>query len=154
MNRFCVFVIAALTFVSVIAPARGADGWFTDFEEAKKNASETGRPILADFTGSDWCIWCKKLKAEVFAQSTFLDYAETNLVLLEIDFPRAKKLPPQLVEQNQQPMEHYGVMGFPTVLLLDSAGNVIAQTGYRQGGAKSYVAHLKELLQQAVTTNQ
>lgn len=149
MNRGYRFLLV-LTFLasSSIAAFASGDGWFTNFEEAKKNAAESGRPILADFTGSDWCIWCKKLKAEVLSQDAFLDYAKNNLVLMEVDFPRNKKLPAAVSTQNQKLMQQYGIMGFPTILLLDSQGNVIAQTGYKQGGAKAYVQHIKELLNQ------
>lgn len=48
-------------------------------------------------------------------------------------------------EQNQQLAQKYGVRGFPTVLLLDENGEVLARTGYQRGGAESYVEHLKEI---------
>ena len=42
-----------------------AEDWLTDFEAAKKRAAERQVPILADFSGSDWCGWCIKLDREV-----------------------------------------------------------------------------------------
>ncbi len=149
MNRvYRLFLVLALLASSNIAAFASGDGWFTNFEEAKKSSAQTGRPILANFTGSDWCIWCKKLKSEVLSQSTFIDYAKNNLVLMEVDFPRNKKLPSAVSMQNQKLMQQYGIMGFPTILLIDSKGNVLAQTGYKQGGAKKYIQHIKELLGQ------
>ena len=53
--------------------------WLTNFEEAKKLAAEKKRPILLDFTGSDWCIWCKRLKAEVFTEKAFQDSTSMRL---------------------------------------------------------------------------
>lgn len=50
--------------------------------------------------------------------------------------------------QNKRLMQTYGVEGFPTVLILDAGGKVIARTGYRKGGAGAYVDHLKNLLKQ------
>ncbi|HKL22686.1 MAG TPA: thioredoxin family protein, partial [Tichowtungia sp.] len=74
MKKLITF-IALLTAVSSFA----AEGWLTDFEEAKKQAAEKNVPILVDFSGSDWCGWCIKLDNEVFSQDEFKDYAEENL---------------------------------------------------------------------------
>ena len=123
-----------------------AEGWLTDFEQAKKAAAEQKRPILLDFTGSDWCGWCVKLDEEVFSQKEFKDFAKDNLVLFMADFPRGKELPPAEKQQNEALMQKYKARGFPTILLLDAAGEVIAKTGYRPGGAAEYVKHLQELL--------
>ena len=35
---------------------------------------------------------------------------------------------------------------FPLVVLLDPAGEVIAKTGYRQGGTHNYIQHLNSLI--------
>jgi len=120
--------------------------WVTDFEAAKKEAAERKVPILADFSGSDWCGWCIKLDSEVFSREDFQEYAKDNLVLFLADFPAAKPQPEELKKQNQGLAEKYAVRGFPTVLLLNSDGEVLLRTGYRRGGAAEYVKHLKEAL--------
>lgn len=120
--------------------------WLTDFDKAQKMAADKKLPILADFSGSDWCGWCIKLDKEVFSQKAFQDYAKTNVVLLLVDFPNAKKQSTEEKKKNQALADKYGVRGFPTVLLLKADGSVIAQTGYREGGAEKYVDHLKEVL--------
>jgi thioredoxin-related protein len=99
---------------------------------------------MLDFTGSDWCGWCIKLKKEVFSQEAFQEYAESELVLVELDFPRNKLQSDELKAQNQALAQKYGVRGFPTIILLSPEGELIARTGYRPGGAEAYVAHLKE----------
>jgi len=121
-------------------------GWLTDFEEAKKQAAEKSLPILADFSGSDWCGWCIKLDNEVFSQSAFKDYAAKNLILFLADFPNSKPQTAEVKAQNQALSQQYGVRGFPTVLLLDADGNVLGRTGYESGGAGAYVEHLQSLL--------
>ncbi|MBI2441958.1 MAG: thioredoxin family protein, partial [Lentisphaerae bacterium] len=99
-------------------------------------------------TGSDWCGWCIKLDKEVFSKNEFKVFAKDHLVLFVADFPSRKKLPAATRAQNEQLAQTYGIEGYPTVLLLDAAGEVIARTGYQSGGAAAYVKHLKELLKQ------
>jgi protein disulfide-isomerase len=118
----------------------------TDFEAAKKEAATKKLPILVNFSGSDWCGWCIKLDREVLSQEAFQKYAEGNLVLFVADFPRRKPLPEATVKQNEALMMKYSVKGFPTVLLLDAEGKVLAETGYQPGGATAYVERLKALL--------
>lgn len=121
--------------------------WITDFEAAKAKAKAEDKPILVDFTGSDWCGWCIKLDKEVFTKASFTEYASENLVLLEIDFPSKKvKQSAELKAQNKAMAEKYGIKGFPTILLLDAEGKVIERTGYKRGGPEKYVEHLKSLL--------
>ena len=33
------------------------------------------------FTGSDWCIWCKRLVSEVFEVKEFKDWAEKHYII-------------------------------------------------------------------------
>ena len=47
-------------------PGSGADGWKVSFVNARKQALAEKKLVLVDFTGSDWCGWCKKLEKEVF----------------------------------------------------------------------------------------
>ena len=118
----------------------------TDFEAAKASAKAQGKYLLVDFTGSDWCGWCIKLKSEVFSKAHFKTEAPKNFILVELDFPRSKKLPPKLIEQNNKLREKYNVRGFPTILLMDADGKVFARTGYRANGPKKYVGYLNFLV--------
>jgi protein disulfide-isomerase len=135
---------AGIALLSIVAQA-GQEEWLTDFGKAKEVAREKHVPILADFAGTDWCGWCIKLDGEVFSQDAFKAYAKTNLVLFLADYPRRKQLPAETVRQNAELSQQYGIEGFPTVLLLDANGKELARTGYRQGGSKVYVEHLKQL---------
>ncbi|MCE5327614.1 MAG: thioredoxin family protein [Planctomycetaceae bacterium] len=120
--------------------------WFEDFEQAKAAAAASGKPMLLDFTGSDWCGWCIKLDNEVFSKPAFEAYAKENLILVKLDFPRSKEPPAAIKAQNDSLARQYGIEGFPTILLIAPDGRVIAQTGYKSGGAESYIEHLKKLL--------
>lgn len=128
-----------------LASAAGA-GWMTDFEAAQAKAAAEQKPLLLDFTGSDWCVWCIKLDKEVFSQTAFKDYAAEELVLVELDFPRAKEQSDELKAQNQALAEKYKIRGFPTILVLSPDGELIERTGYQPGGADAYVQHIQGIL--------
>lgn len=128
-------------------PAASKDGWLTSLEDAKAESAKRNVPILADFSGSDWCGWCMKLEKEVFTTPEFKEYASKNLVLLLVDFPHQKHQSPKLKKQNKELAEQFNVDGFPTVVLLDAKGKELGRTGYRPGGGESYVKHLQQLLQ-------
>lgn len=125
------------------------DGWMTDFEAAKEKAAAEQKPLLLDFTGSDWCVWCIKLNDEVFSQAAFQEYAAEALVLVELDFPRDKSQSDELKAQNKALAEQYEIRGFPTILVLTSEGELIERTGYQPGGAEAYVQHIQGILASA-----
>ena len=94
--------------------------WFTDFQKADAESKKTGKPIFGFFTGSDWCGWCTKLKANVFAKDDFKKWASENVILLELDFPRRKQLPANIKQQNQQLAQVFKVRGYPTVWIFNT----------------------------------
>ncbi len=120
--------------------------WITDYDQALLYARDLKRPVLVNFTGSDWCYWCQLLSGEVFEKEAFLKFAGDNFVLLKVDFPQKTKLPQGVQKANQSLAEKYGIQGFPTIVLIDDKGEEITRTGYQEGGAEVYVKHLKELL--------
>ena len=130
-------------------PAAGpvVKGWTEDLDLAMKYAARTKRPIVLDFTGSDWCGWCIRLHDEVFSKDAFKDYADKNLVLVAIDFPRNKKLPDDIKRRNSKLAARYGVRGFPTIVILDSTGEKeLGRTGYVRGGPAAFIAGVKKII--------
>lgn len=136
----------AATAQGVTAPA---DVWQASLPAALAQAQATQRPVLAVFSGSDWCKPCIMLKQEVFDQSEFLAFAQDRLVLARFDFPRNRKhqLPAAQVQRNEQAAAQLNMEGtFPLVVLLSPEGRVLARTGYRPGGPAAYDAYLHQLL--------
>jgi protein disulfide-isomerase len=122
------------------APAVFAGGWGNDYQGALATAAKEHKNVLLDFTGSDWCPWCIRLKKDVFDQPAFQDYAAKNLVLVEVDFPQGKSLPTAVKAQNDQLQEKYAVQGFPTLVLLSPEGKILnQQSGYISGGPKGFL---------------
>lgn len=137
-----------LIFISVFsitaADSYPPEGWTSDLLEALAESERTGKEVLLNFTGSDWCSWCHKLRDEVFSTAEFKNYAEQNLILVYLDFPNSIKLTDDVKKQNEVMAQVFGVQGFPTLWLMDSEQVPLMKTGYRSGGAESYIRHLKE----------
>ncbi len=124
--------------------------WTMDFDAAKKTAAEKKLPLLLNFTGSDWCGWCKLMDKEVFAKTAWAGYAKENLLLVWIDFPNDKSLVPQkYVARNQELQKVFGVEGFPAYILLDDDGKTeLGRLGAsRETTAESFIAEINELAQ-------
>lgn len=141
MRIIGLFVFAAFIFTSCTTAE--AQTWVTNYDQAMKTAKKEGKTVLVNFTGSDWCGWCKKLDREVFNTDEFKAYANENLVLLKLDFPRRKQLPAEEKKQNQALLQKHAVRGFPTIVLLDAKENVLQRTGYQRGGPEAYIQHLQ-----------
>ena len=123
-----------------------AGEWQTDYKAALAQAAKEKKMVLLDFTGSDWCGWCIKLDKDIFSQPKFKDYAHDNLVLVELDFPRRKSQPTEEKKQNVQLAQQYEVLGFPTIVVLNSNGQKVWQfDGYFPGGAEAFIAQLQKL---------
>ncbi len=135
-----------LGFIFVASSLEAEETWLTDFKSAQQASQEKKQPILAAFVGSDWCPWCQKLETEIFNQPEFKDFVRDRFILFQADFPKHKELPEGLKNQNQELKIQYAVKKYPTVLFLDPEGKEIARTGFRYGGAGTYVNHLKELI--------
>lgn len=102
--------------------------WTTDFTKAITEANANNKYIVLNFSGSDWCGPCMKLKKEVLDSQDFLKFAESKLVLVRADFPRSKKnrLSPELTKSNENLAEKYNKEGkFPFTVLIDGNGNVV-----------------------------
>ncbi len=122
------------------------DNWMTDFSAAKEKAAKQDKDLLVDFTGSDWCVWCKKLDAEVFQKDAFKKGVDDKYILVELDFPKdTSGMSDELQKQNAMLQKKFQIKGFPTILLLDDEGRPYARTGYQKGGAEKYLAHLSDL---------
>ena len=142
----CGLLILAGGQLSCSSPEGGpGEGWTEDFDEAGKRAKETDRPLLLNFTGSDWCPPCMRLHKEVFDAPEFKTYAAENLVLVTVDFPRRRKLPAEVKKRNESLATKYGVNSFPTIIILDPSGKELDRTGYVRGGPSAFIKVVKKV---------
>ncbi len=104
---------------SAVAYLPENEGWLTSIDDAYAKSKKTGKPIMANFTGSDWCGWCHKLSAAVFTQDDFKKWAAKNVILLELDYPRRKVIPANIQQQNASLAQAFRITGYPTVWVFD-----------------------------------
>ena len=128
----------------------GSPQWTTDMNKAKVDAAAANKMIVLNFSGSDGCGPCSKLKQEVLDSPEFLKYAETELVLVRADFPRQKKnqLDAKPTAQNEMLAEKYNPKGkFPLVVLINAQGKAIKEwEGYPKNMTPaSLIAEIKNL---------
>lgn len=105
-----------------------SDGWNTNLDAAITVAQKEKKNLMIDFTGSDWCGYCKQLDSEVFSTARFKDWSK-KFVRVRLDYPRTKIQPTWLINQNMVMMNHFQIQGFPTVLVVSPDGVVLAKTG-------------------------
>ena len=139
-----------MLLISFLLMIIGPTEWLTNFDAAKDKAVKENKYILLNFSGSDWCAPCIKMKAEVFESKTFLSLAEKQLILVRADFPRSKKnqLPKEQIKHNEALAEKYNSEGkFPLTLLLDANGKIIKEwDGYVFASKEKFIADLDKVI--------
>jgi len=123
-----------------------AQDWTTNFEEAKILASKKNQNIVLVFQGSDWCGPCIKLDREIWSTDIFKEFSKSHFVMLKADFPRRKanQLDSEQVRKNTLLAEKYNPAGyFPFVVVLNSDGKVLGETGYKKVTPTEYITQLK-----------
>jgi len=124
--------------------------WITNFDTAKEKAAKENKYILLNFSGSDWCAPCIKMKQEVFESEAFSSLADKELILVRADFPRSKKnqLSKEQTKHNEALAEKYNPSGkFPLTLLLDAHGKILRTwDGYVFASQEEFMADLDKAL--------
>lgn len=141
MKLYCFFLFLML---SVTAHSQN---WLTDFNEAKKIAIASGKPIVLVFSGYDWCKPCIKMDEKIWSTKEFKDHAQKHYIMLKADFPRRKKnrLPKEVSDQNRELAKAYNKHGFfPLVVILDGTGKVLGKMEFERKSVGYYVFKIDE----------
>ena len=127
--------------------------WQTDVVQAVNLSIKEGKPLCLFFTGSDWCGWCRRLQGEVFTKPKFQKWAEENVILVELDFPKKKKLDPKIQQQNMEIAQMFGIQYYPTIWFVTPtidgqqiSFNKIGSTGYVAGGPDVWIKEADKIL--------
>jgi len=128
-------------------------GWETDLKQAKEKAKVEHKYILLNFSGSDWCGPCIRMKEVIFDSRPFADFAESKLILVNADFPRMKKhqLTKDQQEKNNRLADQYDPAGnFPYTVLMDSTSKVLySWEGLPPVSGLQFTSQLKDILNAA-----
>jgi len=139
-------IAAGLIMAAALLSARAEEPqWLTDLPKAEAKAKADKKMVLLDFTGSDWCPACIQLRKQVFSKPEFAKYAQEHLVLVEVDFPETKIQSEELKKANQALAEKFKVEEYPTVIILNSAGEKVGEADYDGGGPKKFIETLEKL---------
>ncbi len=128
----------SIIFISLLS-------WIGDFSQAQTQAKQEHKLILLNFSGSDWCGPCIKLKHDVFETAEFEQFAQGKLVLVRADFPRLKKnqFPKDQQDRNDQMAERYNPNGkFPLTVLINAQGKVVKEWEGYQPSKEKFIAEI------------
>ena len=121
LAAFCAIVLSACAF------GANPPGFTDDYDAALKRAAAEKKMVLAVFSGSDWCFWCKMLEAGFLSKKDFTDAVTNDLVCLFVDSPRdTSKLSEKARGQNPNLVKKYGIATYPSVMFLDAKGGKVA----------------------------
>ncbi len=110
--------------------------WRTDYNAARKEATEKARPLFLDF-GTEDCFHCRRLDASTFRDPTIVSLLNERFVPLKIDGNRE----PALVQMLR-------INAYPTLILASSDGKILGVIeGYMEA------PRLLEQLQRALATS-
>ena len=108
-------------------PEAPVDFWLTNFPAAQAEAERRHVRILALFTGSDWSPASQQFHDEVEYQPEFVNAFAGDFVFLKLDYPRGNPVPVKISEDKIALRDRYSVTTYPTLLVLDAKGEVLAR---------------------------
>lgn len=113
-------------------------------EEAFRISSETNKPVLLVFAGSDWCANCIRFEKKILSAADFQSFAHESLVILKADFPQRTSLSTVLQEQNASLAEKYNPKGeFPYLLLLTPGKSVLSSLVFSNQSPSEFITEIK-----------
>ena len=145
MKKFLVCLLAVLTVCLFAQELQ----WQQNFDNALRLSKESGKPVFAFFTGSDWCGWCIRLDREILSKQEMKKYLSDNFILFKADFPQQNPPPENIMVKNHELMQKYGVRGFPTIVITDASGKALGMTGYMRGGPDAMKKALDKYVKKA-----
>ncbi len=142
MKTIALLSIIFLTSLQLFAQKAAKEDivWHTDLNKAIELSKKENKPMMLFFTGSDWCGWCVKLKKEVFSQSEFKQWAQDNVILVEVDFPKTTAQSEELKTQNRMLQQQFVVRGYPTCFFVNADKLKDGKINFTQFGQQGYIA--------------
>lgn len=110
------FLVVSLAYAwySFYVPSNDV-AWANNMISARELADKSDKNMLLFFTGK-WCVPCRIMKREVFADKEVMKAINTQVipVMIDIDAPKMKEF-----------VEYYKIGTTPITIFTDSKGNVL-----------------------------
>jgi len=121
MHR-AMFWLTPWVLICCTVPATAAQiTWRTDYNVARKEAAEKGRPLLIDF-GTENCFWCKRLDASTFQDASVVNLVNERFIPLKID-----------AEKEAQLARSLQISSYPTIVFGAPDGKIMGTVvGYKE----------------------
>jgi thioredoxin-related protein len=153
-------ILIAFFFIGLSVSQAQELKWYTDVKEAITVSNKKKKPLLLFFTGSDWCGWCIRLQNEVLKTPEFSTWANKNVILVELDYPRRTEQAEAIKAQNNELQQVFGIQGFPTIYFANAKVNKegkinfegLGSTGYVAGGPAAWIASADPFVKKPVLT--
>ncbi len=116
----CTPVLVCAVFLLTGDTAKSQDvQWRHDYSTARREATETGRPLLLDF-GTEACVWCRKLDATTFRDPKVIKLLNERFIAVKVDGNKEERVTSAL-----------NVTSFPTLVIATADGKVVGRhVGY------------------------
>jgi protein disulfide-isomerase len=138
------FLAAAASLILLTAGSARAES-AESLDTILQTAKAANKPVVLEFTGSDWCPPCKMMQAEVFSKEEFKKFAGEQIVFVKLDFPRQRAQDGDVKARNRALAGQFEIEGFPTLLVLSPDGTELArQVGFLRGGPDAVIGWIKE----------
>lgn len=121
-----------------------AQNKYDDWEIAKKESESSKKNILIILTGSEWCKACVKMEKNVINSNEFIEYANENLVILEVNLPRHWNYDSKVVKNFERFKNKYKTNSLPSIILVDKDGKEITKMTSGLNSLKKVMNRLKE----------
>ncbi len=120
-----------------------AQNKFDDWELAKKQSVLSNKNILIILTGAEWCKPCVKMEKNVLKANDFIEYANQNLIIFEINLPRYQNYSTKIVKDYNYFKNKYHTNTLPCLILVDSEGKEITKISSGLNSLEKVVKQLK-----------
>jgi tetratricopeptide (TPR) repeat protein len=108
--------VAITTGIPGIASKASTITWERDYGKAVQRAQAEKKLIIADMF-TDWCVLCKKMDAETFADPKLIQNMADKYVWL--------KLNTETEEDGKRLQKEFAILTYPTTLVLDGQGEEV-----------------------------
>lgn len=129
--------------ILILSNASVAQNRFDDWEKASKQSDLLKKNILIILTGAEWCKPCIKMEKNVLSTTDFIEYANQNLILFEINLPRHQDYSTKVVKDYNFFKNKYQTNTLPCMILVNNKGEEITRISKGLDSLEKVMGQLK-----------